>query len=79
METSVFPQDLRMVHSALTIMGPVEKWVVPLWSLQAGVLGRSRFHDSLLAVPTQLQKSDPLVLFPFWFYLSGVCFQRCDL
>ncbi|CAK9061945.1 unnamed protein product, partial [Durusdinium trenchii] len=27
-------EDLRMVHSALTIMGPVEKWVVPLWSLQ---------------------------------------------
>ena len=29
-------QDLRMVHSAATVQGPVEKWVVPIWSLQAG-------------------------------------------
>ena len=24
-----------MVHSALDVEGPVEKWVVPVWSLQA--------------------------------------------
>ena len=27
-----------MVHSAATVQGPVEKWVVPIWSLQIEIL-----------------------------------------
>ncbi len=31
-------QDMRMIHSAFDVEGAVEKWVVPVWSLQAAWL-----------------------------------------
>lgn len=70
----VLREDLRMVHSAVTITGPKEKWVVPIWSLQAGWLTLGRgvlsfspnvlpYHESRVIHSVHIQTTDILKYF----------------
>lgn len=48
-------EDLRMVHSAEPLRGPVEKWVVPVWSLEAEHSGWNEWEE----IPVKCSENEP--------------------